>query len=251
MAHIYIDEKSYDIDGILFDKDGTLLDFRSLWIDWSKDIITHICSEVNVDDGLGEKLSASIGVDWQTGNWDVEGPLAIGTTQDLISILAHQLYQTEIPWNAAFTLVTNVFAKVNAQDDWQNRIKEVSGLISFLKKCQTHQLKLGVVTSDDYEHATKHLNALGIDCYFAAIVGGDQVTNGKPFPESAEVACAKMEINTNRTIVIGDSDGDMILGKNIEAKANIGVIQESNETAHFLHADHLIHSYHSITVGVE
>lgn len=243
MTHIYIDQKNYEIDGILFDKDGTILDFRSLWIDWSKDIIQHICSEVQVGNNVEEQLSTAIGVDWKTGDWDVKGPLAIGTTQDLIAILAHQLYQASLPWNEAFALVTNVFAKVNEKDSWKNRIKEVPGLVRFLKECRDHQLKLGVVTSDDYSHAVQHLEALGIDSYFTAVIGGDQVSRGKPFPESAEKACVKMGLDPHRCLVVGDSDGDMILGNNIGAKANIGVIQESNETDHFLHADHLIHTY--------
>ena len=248
MAHIYLDQESYDVDGILFDKDGTLLDFRSLWIDWSKDIILHICSEIKIGDDQEKQLSASIGVDWETGNWDVKGPLAIGTTQDLIAILAHQLYQANIPWNTAFALVTNVFTKVNKKDSWKNRVKEVPGLIRFLKRCRNHQLKLGVVTSDDYSHAVQHLKSLEIDSFFTAIIGGDQVTRGKPFPEAAEKACEKMGLNPRRSIVVGDSDGDMVLGNNIGSKANVGIIQESNETDHFLHADHLIHTYDAISL---
>lgn len=248
MAHLYIDQKSYEIDGILFDKDGTLLDFRSLWIDWSKDIIHHICSEIKTDNVQEEQLSLAIGVDWKTGNWDVKGPLAIGTTQDLIAILSHQLYQAKIPWNTAFALVTNVFTEVNKKDSWKHRVKEVPGLSAFLKKCRAHQLKLGVVTSDDYRNAVQHLETLEMDTHFTAIIGGDQVTRGKPFPEAAEKACEEMGLDPRRCIVIGDSDGDMMLGNHIGAKANIGIIQEFNDTDHFLHADHLIHTYDAISL---
>lgn len=248
MTLIYIDQNSYDIDGILFDKDGTILDFRSLWIDWSRDVIRHISDEINLGGDLERQLSASIGVDWESGSWDVKGPLAIGTTQDLISILAHQLYKVDIPWNAAFSLVTNVVIKVNENINWKNRVKEVPGLETFLEKCRAHQLKLGVVTSDDHQNAVHHLKLLGIDSYFTAIIGGDQVTQAKPFPESAEKACHEMELEPQKSIVIGDSDGDMILGNNIGAKANIGIIQESNETDHFIHADHLVHTYEAISL---
>lgn len=248
LVHIYIDQKSYDIDGILFDKDGTLLDFRSLWIDWSKDIIRHICAEVNMGNDGEKQLSDSIGMDWHTGDWDVKGPLAIGSMQELIIILAHQLYQSGIPWNTAFALIVNIFTKINEKDKGKNHIKAVPGLSNFLKKCQKLQLKLGVVTSDDHNHAVKHLKSLGIDSYFTAIIGGDQVSRGKPFPEAAEKASEKMELDLHRSIVFGDSDGDMILGNNIGAKASIGIIQESNETDHFVHADHLIHTYDTLTL---
>jgi len=246
VARIYIDDKTYDIDGILFDKDGTLIDFGSLWIDGSREVIRHISREVSTTNMIEEKLASSIGFDWNSGNWDVKGPLAIGTGNDLIAVLAHQLYQLNFAWNDAYALVAKVLLKANEKSDWKGSVKEVPGLSSFLDLCQKHQLKLGVVTSDDHANAVEHLQSLEIDHYFSSIIGGDQVSYGKPFAESGEKACAEMGLNPKRCIVIGDSDGDMILGNNIGAKANIGIIQPSNETSHFHHADHLIHTYESI-----
>lgn len=247
LVRICIDEQIYDIDGILFDKDGTLLDFHTLWMEWSKDIIDAICLKMNLQQVHQKEMATSIGVDWQEDSWDVEGPLAIGTTQDLITLLAHQLYVLNIPWNTAFKLVTDTFIEVNRLDNWKKRVKEMPGLKRFVKKCYERNLHLGVVTSDDHEYAVKHLKQLGIHSYFQAFIGGDQVTHGKPFPESAELACAQMNVNPRRMLVIGDSDGDMVLGNNIRAMANIGVVSNTNETKHFHHADHLIRSYDEIT----
>src|SRR5699024_10993835 len=159
--------------------------------------------------------------------WDIKGHLAIGTGSDLIAVIAHQLYQLKFEWNDAYALVANVLVKANEKSDYKDCVKEVNGISSFLDLCKKHRLKLVDVTSDDHANAVEHLQSLEIDHYFSTIIGGDQVSYGKPFAESGEKACAEMGLNPKRCLVVGDSDGDMILGNNIGAKANIGIIQPS------------------------
>src|SRR5699024_7385732 len=106
----------------LFDKDGTLIDFGSLWIDWSREVIRHISREVSTTSMIEEKLASSIGFDWNSGNWDIKGPLAIGTGSDLIAVLAHQLYQLNFACNDAYVLVTNVLVKANEKSDCNNSV---------------------------------------------------------------------------------------------------------------------------------
>ena len=36
------------IEGLLFDKDGTLFDFRASWGRWAKDFLTRIATDVGV-----------------------------------------------------------------------------------------------------------------------------------------------------------------------------------------------------------
>src|SRR5690625_5946642 len=81
-----------------------------------------------------------------------------------------------------------------------------------------------VVTSDDTDIAKKHLSILKIDHFFDAIIGSDQVDLPKPFPEIGLKACRLMNIHSEKVIVIGDTDGDMNLGKNLNSIANIGVV---------------------------
>src|SRR5699024_9157726 len=142
--------ETYDIDGILFDKDGTLIDFGSLWIDWSREVIRYISREVSTTSMIEEKLASSIGGDWNSGNWDVKGPLAIGTGSDLIAVLARQLYRLSFARNDAYALGAHVLVNANEKSDWKNSVKEVPGLSSFLDLWQKHRLQLGVVTSDGH-----------------------------------------------------------------------------------------------------
>src|SRR5699024_12671648 len=117
---------------------------------------------------------------------------------DLIAVLAHQLYQLNFAWNDAYALVAKVLVKANDKTDWKGSVKAVPGLSSFLDLCQKHRLKLGIVTSDDHASAVEHLQWLEIDHYFSSIISGDQVTYGKHIAESGENACSDIGSNPTR-----------------------------------------------------
>ncbi len=68
--------------------------------------------------------------------------------------------------------------------------------------------KLGVVTSSYKDLAEEVLEDFGIKKYFEVIVGGDE-TEPKPSPKPIIKACKKMEVETNKTLYIGDTDPDI------------------------------------------
>src|SRR5690625_6002717 len=92
----------------------------------------------------------------------------------------------------------------------------------------------------------KHLSILKIDYFFDAIIGSDQVDLPKPFPEIGLKACRLMNIHSEKVIVIGDTDGDMNLGKNLNSIATIGVVTGNLENNHhFTEANYIINHYRS------
>lgn len=247
MGKCIVNGQTYDIDGILFDKDGTLLEFRSLWVDWSKQLIGRIMRKTERVER--EELGQAIGFNEQENIWDPTGPLCIGSIADLITILSHKLYQNGVPWNDSITLVTDVYEEVNQRMKVREEIKAVSGLDTLLRDAHESDLKLGVVTSDNQAQAMEHLHALHIDHYFNSVIGHDQVERGKPFPDMVEKACEELNLREERTLIIGDSNGDMLVGDNAGLLASIGIVSEpSMSTAHLLNADHIIRDYHAIKI---
>ncbi|MFA1820017.1 HAD family hydrolase [Virgibacillus oceani] len=248
MAKCIINEQAYDIDGILFDKDGTLIEFSSLWVTWAEKFILSIMSKAKLPEKDQHRLADAIGFQFDQGKWDPKGPLCIGSLDELITIGALHLYQNGFAWNESLEIVTNAQMKVDQLKEWKKTINPVSGLRTFLQKADSHYLKLGVVTSDNQQQALSHLQELEIDSYFNSVIGHDQVMQGKPFPDMVYKACKDMMIEPERAIIIGDSNGDMILGMKSNTVASIGIAAESSsETDHLTNADHVIHNYDSIT----
>ena len=247
MSVVIVNEnKKYDIDCILFDKDGTIMDF-TLWVRWAEKFI-NLIGETNIsyDKSL---LAHALGFSYDQQTWDPEGPLAIGSLQDLLTILALGLYQQKVPWNQAYQVVHDAYQDLEDTFVIEDHVKPVNGLIAFLEQAKAHNIKMGVVTSDNYNKAIEHLEALGIKHYFSTIIGHDLVQHGKPYPEMVYQACKELNVKPEKTLVIGDSNGDMILGKKSGALASIGIVAvPSMETTYLKDADSIINDYDSITV---
>jgi|SRR5690625_3579643 len=249
MAKLTINNQTYEIDGILFDKDGTLLDFRSLWVNWAQEFITRIISAAKLTEIERGRLSQSIGFQYDLKRWDPTGPLCIGSLNDLISILSLQLYQNGFGWDEALAIVTDAHDDTDQKNDWKDSIKAVSGLRQLLAKAKACSLKLGVVTSDNHSQAIKHLKALEIDLYFKSVIGHDQVERGKPYPDMVEKACEHLDLKPKHALIIGDSNGDMVLGKKSGTVASIGIVSEPTiTTSHLKNADHIIRSFDDIII---
>lgn len=249
MAQLKINNHTYDIDGILFDKDGTLLDFRSLWINWADTLINDMIKLAQLPQEEDISLAQSIGYDIENKIWDPKGPLCIGSLDDLISILSHHLYNKGMPWNESIELVTTVCLETNEKNNRKNTIKPVAGLNHFLMKAREVDLKLGVVTSDNYSQAVQNLEALAILPYFHSVIGHDQVERGKPFPDMVEKSCGELGVNPSRTLIFGDSNGDMILGEKSDMVASIGIVSEPKLTVdHLENATHIIRSYDDVSL---
>ncbi|MTW88238.1 HAD-IA family hydrolase [Virgibacillus dakarensis] len=247
MSVVIINGNRFEIDGILFDKDGTIVDF-TLWVRWAEAFIDLIDDQATVSYNKG-LLAHFLGFSYENHTWDPKGPLAIGSLQDLLTILSLGLYQQGVPWNQAYQVVNDAHQVLEDTFAIHEHVKPVNGLVRFLEQAEKLAIKMGVVTSDNYGKAVQHLNALGITNFFSAIVGHDLVYRGKPYPEMVYYACKQLDIAPEKTLIIGDSNGDMILGKNSGVLASIGIVSAPNmQKVHLLDADFIINDYQAITL---
>ncbi|GAB4074494.1 HAD family hydrolase [Barrientosiimonas marina] len=244
MSEIKVDNQYYEIDGILFDKDGTLLDFASLWLHWAISWIDHLQAANPDSDVSRADLAETIGVDVDHNSWDPTGPLAIGSNDDLKALLGSCLYKNGMPWNEAISLVIQSRESTDNSLDWEHYLQPIKGLRAFLEQLHQASIPLGIITSDDTQRAHHHLETLNIADYFTSVIGQDAVKREKPFPDSARKACQQLNIDPGKTLMIGDSNGDMITGKNAHMLATIGIVPEQIGTSrHLKQADQVITNY--------
>ena len=62
---------------VIFDKDGTLMDFDAFWVTVSRAAVPDILQSLALDQALAEQLLAAMGV--HDGTTDVRGVLSWGT----------------------------------------------------------------------------------------------------------------------------------------------------------------------------
>lgn len=249
---------AYRIDGLLFDKDGTLLDFIYTWGNWSERLLARFSASLQErglpppEAGLDALWGAFRSAGGSVADYDRNGPLAMGTVDDLLTILAWQGYRSGLSWAEAKVLAEEGKRAADEQLEAAKAARLLPDVLPFLEACRRIGLPLAVVTADETEAAVKHLEWLGIRGFFAAVVGTDQVARGKPYPDMAQLACRRMSLDARRVAVIGDTEGDVRMAKSAGAAAAIRILapggdgfSESGE------ADAVIRSFRELAVLLE
>ncbi|GGX40982.1 HAD family hydrolase [Saccharospirillum salsuginis] len=250
MTTITINQQSYDVDAILFDKDGTLLNFGDLWLGWLSALLRQVNGRLEPNRHIPpHDIAGALGVSPDFQQWDPTGPLTIGSMDDIVSILSLHLYQhADQAWNDASRLVRDSMANLESETDPALRVTAVAGLTEFLVRAREQGVVMAVVTSDDTSSAHQHLRRLEIDGYFPVVLGHDQVARGKPYPDMALTACDKLGVAPHRTLLFGDSNGDMKMAREAGLVAGIGLTPAPHlGTRHLADADQIIRHYGEVS----
>ncbi|HJV17604.1 MAG TPA: HAD family hydrolase, partial [Bacillales bacterium] len=91
---------------------------------------------------------------------------------------------------------------------------------NLLKRLKNDGYKLGIVTGKARRSLDLSLKRLEMTHFFDVIITGDDVESPKPHPEGINKALEQLNVSNNEAIFIGDSDADILAGK----QANIHTI---------------------------
>ncbi|CAM4035925.1 HAD family hydrolase [Paenibacillus alkaliterrae] len=256
MPHLLIGSNKVEIDGILFDKDGTLLDFVGLWGFWSE-VMLRCFNKRLAERGL-ELPPDIVPALWGTVHdaegrivgYDRKGALAMGTVGDMLAIVAWQACRLGLSWAEAMVIARECKEAADAEIERERPARPLPGAVDFLKQCRQIGLPMGIVTADETAAAELHLGWMGIRDLFDIVVGTDQTERGKPFPDMLLLACRELKLQPSRVAVIGDTNGDMVMGKSAGAAISVGlsVSHEGDEGA-IPDADVVITTYGQMSIA--
>ena len=173
------------IKAILFDFDGTLVH--------SIDLLVEIFTECLVEQGVTPATPNEI-------------RRMIGKPLDVIFRKLTNLVDVE-KFNHSF------HKKEDARHttEYIRLVKDTIPTLEFLKN---KGFKLGIVSTKPRDLIEKFLEDLEISGFFEVIIGGKDVKNHKPHPESIFLACEKLEIQPKEILFVGDSLIDLNTAKN-------------------------------------
>lgn len=80
------------------------------------------------------------------------------------------------------------------------------GLLALLEALKSRAIPRAVATSAGHKYAIDKLTRAGLLDWFDTLVGGDQITHGKPHPEIFLSAAAKLGADPARCLVLEDSE---------------------------------------------
>lgn len=222
MPVIAIADKQYDVDAVIFDKDGTLIDFAEVWGPraalWARELTAMVDSPP-----LEQTLCRAIGYDPHTALIAPDSPLAVASLADLYAIAASTLFQHGIPWHEGYPLVSRVAARTLNLPISHTEVKPRGPVFDTLQALHQAGIALGIATNDDRAITEAAVEQLGITHLISAMVCGNDPFLPKPDPGGLRWLATQLDTATERMAIVGDTGVDMLAGRNAGLSACIGL----------------------------
>jgi len=210
---------------IIFDKDGTLIDFTATWVPLIRKRVTFLLKKLEENKGLGAFLLKSWGIDPVSGRVDPRGPCPVSPRSDEIIIGTMALYQRGYHWDESKQWVSQAFDEADADGDWRQNVVPIKGIQTFLSGLKRGGFYTALATNDERKDTEAILNHLDMDGLFDMILCWGEVSPAKPHPETILTICRKLSVPPGETVMVGDSVTDMMMGKRAEVALTIGILE--------------------------
>ncbi len=212
-----------DIQAVLFDKDGTLLDFNRTWLA-PYEAAANFISDKSKGQLSPESILAAGGYIAVDQTWKPDSLLASGSNGQILESWNGML---DSPLNAQdVTQIGEMFTLAASQ-----YIPACEPLRPCLEQLKSRGMSLGIATMDDQDHAENMSIGLGINDLFDFICGADSGFGVKPEPGMVEAFAAATGLSTSQIAMVGDSPKDIKMGLNAGAGLSIGVLTGAHDAA--------------------
>lgn len=210
-----------NVQSVIFDLDGTLVDSMWLWHD--------------IDVEFLEQRGLALP---ETYQHDIEGMSFTETavyTKELFC-LEESVEELKSIWNQM------------AYEKYSNEVPFKPGAESFLRHCRQQGITLGIATSNSKELVGAVINALRFEADIQEIVTACEVAHGKPAPDVYLEAAKRLSTSPERCLVFEDVPMGIRAGKN--AGMRVCAVEDSfsahqeNEKRRL--ADYYITSYEQV-----
>ena len=221
------------IQGVLFDKDGTLIDVNATWVPIYREVLKQI---FGFDDAGAEAMMEIAGYDRATGRLKAGSPLAGGTNREIAAIwwpdLAGQALDRHLEG------LEQRFASMVC-----DKLVPLMPLEPILSDLRAMGLKLGVATNDSHAFARAHMAEVGVIEHFDDIIAADTVPVAKPAGNMIRRFADITGLPAASLAMVGDNHHDMEEARNGGAGLAIAVLSGNAACEDIAHlADYTIDS---------
>lgn len=225
MAFLEVHGQRFDAGLVAFDKDGTLIDFEFMWGRLAK-AWAELLAPGREYDFLRADLLRGWGYDAAQGRTLPQSPLAIASTGQLQTIAAATLYRHGFPWTEADDRARSAFSSTaeSPELDLSNLLRPAGDAAGLFRRLQDHDVRVAVVTTDRCAETEKALRLLHVRHLVDCIVSGDDGLALKPAPDMLLDACSRTGVPPVRTVVVGDTEGDMLMAQRAGAGLKVAVL---------------------------
>jgi phosphoglycolate phosphatase len=219
-----------NILGVLFDKDGTLVDFDETWGPTTHSVIHALAAG---DPDLMRAQAEVLHFSLDARRFLPTSPLIAGSSASYGRMWGEALGRTD-------------FAELKLEIDRLTAVESLRALTPIgapaaaLGALKAMGLRLGVATNDSEASARRQIEALGLDEAIEFIVGYDSGHGGKPEPGMVLAFARHLGADPSQIAMVGDSLHDLDAARAAGALAVAVLSGPANRDVLAPHADHVV-----------
>ncbi|KFN04025.1 HAD family hydrolase [Bacillus clarus] len=211
------------VRAILFDKDGTLMDFHSIWIKVAEELVAECIDLYHLSDSLQPTLLKEIGVEGKFVH--PRSALAAGTSLDIAKGLCK--YISSVKEEEMHHWVSKKLFSLMYEH--RSYMRMTADLPKVLQVLRDRGFILGVVTADDFAPTELFLKQYQLESFFDYIVASDTFPAQKPDKRIVESFCERFNLKTFEVAIVGDTPTDLHLARNSGDCYAIGVLSGTGD----------------------
>ena len=204
---------SKEIKAVLFDKDGTLVDFDKTWAQTNR---KAAMLAANGDPGLADRLLIECGMDPATGVTRADSMFAAANARE---IAAHMIsHGSPFAPEELGRILDQAFVE-GAETPWP--ICDLEQLMLVLAELR---LPVGIASSDGEASIRRTVDVLGLSSHVSFIAGYDSGHGPKPEPGMVHGFATHLGIRPDQIAMVGDNRHDLEMARAAGAGAAVGVL---------------------------
>ncbi len=212
-----------DVELVIFDKDGTLIDVHAYWATMIRLRAQAVCQRLGLGNGTVQGLMDVMGVDVPAMRIKSTGPVGLAKRSAVLK--AGVDYLIASGHGDHTLLVRDAFQQID--DESAERFDEIvhalAGACDLVHSLRAVGCKVAIATNDRTERAILAMQHLGLMGVLDAVFGADSVEWPKPAPDIILAICDRLGVPAERSVMVGDAAGDMNAGRAAGCLASIGV----------------------------
>ena len=208
-------------DLIIFDKDGTLIDFQSTWSPWITALAQSLDANCSFD--VSSQLYDIMGYCNKTETVSDSSLLAFASMDIIKEKIKGMLLENGIEDTAVDSLLRQCWNECHVNNT--SRPVETTDLRNLFGSLRKAGIKVAVCTSDSRASTDSALRKLHVSELVDAVVcSDDENMQPKPSPQGVLKICTDLGVDLSNTIVIGDTTTDMLMAKSAGVGFIVGVL---------------------------
>ena len=210
--------KNFKPQAIIFDKDGTLIDFDLMWGSWTLQLADRLQTSIDLD--VRQALCQCFGYDIVRRKILPDGKLTCTPMWRLRELMVELLTSLGIPASEASWAVANAWYA----PDPVTLAKPFTDLQRLFINIHKLGIKIAIATTDDRDPTCVMFEEFGVKDLISTMVCGDDGIKAKPAPDMVATICQRLDLHPRDIAVVGDTVADLRMAHIAGAGYAVGVL---------------------------